>query len=225
MEVRLHALSTAGLAAAACAAGFTAWLGAAVHPSTGIALLGGVAVLLPGFSRAVNIFGQDGGAIRRYALAGVPWRSVFEARNAAWLTVSSLGCVPLAVALAVRVGTAAALSFGLSAILFMALAVAWGNLSSIIFAAARHGRDGGAGGATGDAAGAGPPFVNQAAPFIFCGLILILHVNVGPFGSAPFDLAAAACTVGAVASRAVFLRRVSRSFDQELEMLLERMRR
>jgi hypothetical protein len=168
------------------------------------------------------MFGQDGGAVRRYALAGVPWKTVFEAKNAAWLTVSGLWCVPLAVALALRVTPGAALSFVLSAVLFMTLSVTWGNVSSILFPAGIL-----AGARAGEArsAPAGQPFVNQAAPFVICGLVLALHRNVGSFGSASFDLAAAACVLAAVILRAVFLRRVSLGFDRELEILLERLQR
>jgi hypothetical protein len=50
-------------------------------------------------------------------------------------------------------------------------------------------------------------------------------MNIGPFGSVSFDLAAAACVIGAGVLRAAFLRRVSRGFNQELEVMLERLRR
>jgi hypothetical protein len=216
LELPHLVFSAAGLLCIAAGIGFAAWLAGTAHPSVGIPLLGGSLIVLSSFARAVNVFGLDGGAVRRYALAGIRWDRVFQAKNRAWLVATAAGLVPLAAVTAFRLGPAPGLSFALSAGLLLALTVAWGNLGSILFPSARS--------STGGDSREGPPFVNQAAPFLFGGIVVAVHVNVAPFGSAGFDAAVAACVAGTLALRIVFLRRVSRGFEQELETMLEKLR-
>jgi hypothetical protein len=217
-ELRHFLFSGAGGAGAVLGVGAAVWLLFTAHPSAGIPLAGAFFVLIAGFSHAVNLFGQDAGAVRRYALGGVPWDAVFRRKNRAWLTVCGASCVPLVIAAAVRLTTPSAVSFALSAVLVLLLAVAWGNISSLLFASPRS---------TADAPGAarvGPPFVNQAAPLLAAGIVLAVHRVIGPFGSAVFDVAIGACAGAAAIFTQAYLRRVSRSFDDELEGLLEKLR-
>jgi hypothetical protein len=207
-----HFLSSGpGAADAALGVGFAVWLLSTPHPTEGIPLAGGFFILLAGFSRAVNLFGRDKGAVRRYAYSGISWSGVFSAKSGAWLAVSGASCVPLVVAAAVRLSLPAAVSLALAAALVLLLAVAWGNISSLLFAAPAGARE-------------GPPFVNQAAPFLLGGVVLAVHRMIGPFGSPAFDAGMAVCIVAAALFAAVYLRRVSRSFDAEIESLLEKLR-
>lgn len=210
-ELRHFLSSGAGAADAVLGLGCAGWLLLTKRPTPGIPLLGAFFIVLAGFSHAVNLFGRDKGAVRRYALGGVSWGDVFSAKNGAWLAVSGVSCIPLAAAAAIRLSFAPAMSFVLSALLVLVLTVTWGNISSLLFAAPSGGHE-------------GPAFVNQAAPFVLGGVVLAVHRLVAPFGSAAFDAALAVCIVAATIFAAVYLRRVSRSFDDEVEGLLEKLK-
>jgi hypothetical protein len=216
-ELLRHAFSAQGLLGAAAGTGFGIWLFLAPESSIAYALVGGILVLLAGFPAVVNAFGYDGGAMRRYAIAGTPWNAVFAAKNLAWLTVTAVSCLPSCAAAGFCLGPRIALSFLLSAAMVLLLSVCWGNLSSLIFPWARSLHRG--------APREQPAFVNQAAPFLIAGIVLGIHRAVAPFGSPGFDAAVSACTAIAAGLWAVFLRRAGRSLDGELETVLERLRR
>jgi hypothetical protein len=210
-ELRHFLFSGAGAADVVLGTGCAAWLLLTAHPTAGIPLAGGFFIVLAGFSHAVNLFGRDKGAIRRFAFSGVPWGEVFSAKNGAWLAVSGASCVPLVAAAAVRLSFPAVVAFALSAALVLLLTVAWGNVSSLLFAAPAPAHE-------------GPPFVNQALPFLFGGVVLAAHRMIGPFGSAAFDAALVVCIAAAIVFAAAYLRRVAHSFDGEMESLLEKLR-
>lgn len=215
-ELRHLILSGTGITDAAVGIGFTAWLLLTAHQTPGIPLLGGFFILLAGFSRAVNLFGNDGGAVRRFVFGGIQWERLFLARNVAWLTVSGAASVPLLAAAAVRLRIPAASSLALAIAFALVLTVAWGNISSLLFASPRRAHHA--------AAQESPPFVNQAAPLAIGGVVLGVHQLVAPFGSAGFDTAIAACCAASAVFGVLYLRRVARGFDDELEPLLEKLR-
>jgi hypothetical protein len=197
-------------AIAAIAAGFAAgvWLLAATEPSVGIALLGCFLAVAAGYSYPSNTFGHDGHALRRYALLGPDWGIVFAAKNRAWLTVMALSLLLPIAATAVRVSMSSAASLLSSAGLVLALSIVWGNISSVLLPHVGSGR--------------GHAFVSQAAPFALCSLPLGIHMTVAPFGSEGFDIAVCLCLAAAAALYALLLRRISRSFDSDVEAVLAR---
>jgi hypothetical protein len=214
-ELRRMAFSGVGAAAVVTGFGGAAWLAAAAEPVAGIPLLAGFILLAAGPGTAANIFGADGGAVRRYALAGLPWHRIYVAKNAAWLAVMGAGCVPLLVAAVTRLGAAQALSVFAVFAFGLVASIAWGNLCSLVFAApvARK-----------RAPREGPPFVNQAAPFALAAVVLGVHDMVAPFGTPGF-IATVFCIAGAAAIMAgLYLRRVAHAFDREVEGLLERLK-
>ena len=217
-ELRHFLFSGAGAASAVLGVGAAVWLLFTAHPTAGIPLAGAFFVLLAGFSHTVNLFGQDKGAVRRYAFGGVPWDTVFRRKNRAWLTVCGASCVPVVITAAVRLTAPSAVSFALSAALVLLLAVAWGNISSLLFASPRSTID------SPGAARVGPPFVNQAAPLLAAGMVLAVHRMISPFGSALFDASVGVCAAAAAIFTRAYLRRISLSFDDELEGLLEKLR-
>ncbi|HET6487500.1 MAG TPA: hypothetical protein VFH83_13825 [Spirochaetia bacterium] len=212
----LRSLPTSALAllfGLACAV----WLLAAREASVNIALLGTVLATAVGFSYPSNVFGRDGQALRRYALAAPDWGEVFLAKNAAWLAVCGLAFLPPLLADLLRVGPASALSLLLVCCVVLILCVLWGNLSSMLFpvlhASARPGEP-----------APRAIFVNQIAPFAFWAVALGIDRSAGRFGSAGFDAAfAALLAVGLVAYR-VLLRRIALQFDRDVEGVLERFR-
>ena len=214
-ELRRIAFSGVGAAAAVTGFGGASWLAATAQPVAGIPLLAGFLLLAAGLGTAVNVFGADGGAVRRYALAGHPWHRTYVAKNAAWLVVMGAGCVPLLVTAAFRLGAAQALSVLAVFVLGLVASVAWGNLSSLVFAApvarTRAPRE-------------GPPFVNQAAPFALAAVMLGVHDMVAPFGTPGFIATVFGLAVAAALMAVLYLRRVARAFDGEVEGLLERLK-
>jgi hypothetical protein len=208
-ELRYLARSLGGLFGVAVGMATSVWLIATREPSVNIALLGCFLALAAGFSYPSNTFGHDGHALRRYALLGPDWGMLFAAKNRAWLTVMGVSVLPLIAADAARVSASSALSLLLSAGLVLALSLLWGNISSVLLPS--H---------TGS--GQGHAFVNQAAPFAFCGLPLGIHITVAPFGSPGFVFAASVCLAAAVVSYALLMRRISRTFDAEVESVLAR---
>jgi len=216
-EIRsLRSLPTSALAflfGLACAV----WLLAAREASVNIALLGTILATAVGFSYPSNVFGRDGQALRRYALAAPDWGEVFLAKNAAWASACGLAFLPPLLAVLVRVGPASALSLLLVCCLVLILCVLWGNFSSMLFpvlhASARPGEP-----------APRAIFVNQIAPFAFWAVALGIDRSAGRFGSAGFDAAfAALLAVGLVAYR-VLLRRITLQFDRDVEGVLERFR-
>ncbi len=214
-ELRRIALSGVGAAAVVTGLGGAAWLAAMAHPVASIPLLGGFILLAAGFGAAANVFGADGGAVRRYALAGRPWHRIYAAKNAAWLAVVGAGCVPLLIAAALRLDVVRALSVLAVFVLGLAASVAWGNLGSLVFAAPASATR---------APREGPPFVNQAAPFALAAVVLGVHEVVAPFGTPGFIVAVFGLAVAAAILAVLYLRRVARAFDEEVEGLLERLK-
>ncbi len=109
------------------------WLLAAREATVNIALLGTVLATAVGFSYPSNVFGRDGQALRRYALAAPDWGEVFLAKNLAWLATCGLSFLPPLLAVLVRVGPASAVSLLLVCCVVLVLCVLWGNLSSMLF--------------------------------------------------------------------------------------------
>ncbi len=194
--------------------GCSAWLLAAREPTMNIAFLGSVLATAASFAYPSNVFGRDGKALRRYALAAPDWGTIFLAKNLAWLAACGLSFLPLVLATLVRVSPAAALSLLLVCCVVLALCVLWGNISSMLFPVAQSAAAG----------GAAPRaiFVNQAAPFVFWALALGIDRSAGAFGSAAFDLTFAALLVAGLASYRALLRRITRQFDRDVETVLER---
>jgi hypothetical protein len=124
------------------------------------------------------------------------------------------GCVPQLVAAALRLGAAQALSVLAVYLLGLVASVAWGNLGSLVFAAPvsrmRAPRE-------------GPPFVNQAAPFALAAVVLGVHDMVAPFGTPGFIATVFGLAGGAAILAVLYLRRVARAFDDEVEGLLEKL--
>jgi hypothetical protein len=207
----LARLATAPATAVGVAAGLGSalWLLLTPHPTAGIPALGCAIALLAAFPFAVNIFGHDGKALRRYALLYPDWRVVFGSKNGAWLTVMAAAMAAPMAAAAARIGPAAGVSLLLCGTAVLSTGVLWGNLGSLLLPSAVG-------------PGQRTAFINQAAPFLLCGLPLMLHRTVGAFGSGVFDAALAACTAAAAALYGVFLRRLARTFDAEVGDVLER---
>jgi hypothetical protein len=214
-ELRRIAFSGVGAAAVATGFGGAAWLAATAQPAAGIPLLGGFILLAAGFGTAANVFGADGGAVRRYALAGLAWHRIYLARNTAWLAVMGAGYVPLLAAAIVRLGAAPGLSVFAVFVLWLVASVAWGNLASLVFAAPMARRR---------TPREGPPFVNQAAPFALAAVVLGVHDMVAPFGAPGFIATVFGLAVAAAILAVLYLRRVARAFDDEVEGLLERLK-
>jgi hypothetical protein len=214
-ELRRIAFSGVGAAAVVTGFGGATWLLATSQPVAGIPLLGGFLLLAAGVGTAANVFGADGGAVRRYALAGQPWHRIYMAKNAAWLAVMGAGCVPLLVGAALRLGAAQVLSILAVFVLGLVASVTWGNLGSLVLAAPvarmRAPRE-------------GPPFVNQAAPFALAAVVLGVHTMVAPFGSPGFTTMVFGLAVAAAILAVLYLRRVARAFDDEVEGLLEKLK-
>jgi hypothetical protein len=214
-ELRRIAFSGVGAAVVVSGFGGASWLAATAQPSATIPLLGGFILLAAGLGTAANLFGADGGAVRRYALAGQPWHRIHVAKNAAWLAVMGAGYVPLLVAAALRLGAAQVLSLFAVFVLWLVASVAWGNLGSLVFAAPVAGTR---------VPREGPPFVNQAVPFALAALVLGVHEMAAPFGTPGF-IATVLGLAGVAAILALrYLRRVARAFDDEVEGLLERLK-
>jgi hypothetical protein len=214
-ELRRIAFSGVGVAAVVTGFGGAAWLAATAQPVTGIPLLAGFILLAAGLATAANVFGADGGAVRRYALAGRPWHRIYAAKNAAWLAVMGAGCVPLLVAAAFRLGAAQALSVLAVFVLGLVASVALGNVGSLVFASPAAGTR---------APREGPPFVNQAAPFALAAVVLGVHDMVAPFGTPGFITTVFGLALAAAILAVLFLRRVACFFDDEVEGLLERLK-
>ena len=208
-ELRYLARSLGGVIAIGAGIAAAVWLFATKAPSINIALLGCFFALAAGFAYPSNVFGHDGQALRRYALLGPDWGSVFAAKNRAWLTIMGSSMLFPVAAAAARVSAASALSLLLSAALVLSLSVAWGTISSVLLPS-RNG------------SGQARPFVNQAAPFALSALLLGIHQAVAPFGSLGYDLATCACLAAAAALYALLLRRLSRAFDADVEGVLAR---
>jgi hypothetical protein len=218
-ELRYLAFTGGSITGTAAAIGCSAWLLAAREPTIGIAILGAIIVLLSGFSYSSNIFGHDGSALRRYALASADWGLVVAAKNRAWVLVSAATLLPLLAAAAVRDGVRAALALALTSTAALLVSMLWGNISSLLLPSTRApaGAQAGVGGS-----GKGTPFVNQAGPFAICAIPLAIHRAVAPFGSGGYDAAVGACIVAAAIAYMLFLRRVRATFDSELETILDR---
>ncbi len=208
-ELRYLAGSLGGLAAVAAGIATGAWLLAAREPSVAIAILGCFLGLAAGFFYPSNTFGHDGHALRRYALLGPDWGRVFAAKNRAWLALMGLSVLLPIAASALRVSAAAAVSLFLCAGLVLALAVIWGNVSSVLLPS-RAG------------SGRGNAFVNQLAPFVLCSVPFGVHATVAPFGSSGFDAALCALLAAAAVLYALLLRRISHAFDSDVENVLAR---
>ena len=208
-ELRYLAGSLRGFGGIAAGISAGAWLFAAGEPTVAIALLGCFLALAASFSYPSNTFGHDGHALRRYALLGPDWGTVFAAKNRAWLTVMGLSVLLPIAAAAVRVSVSSAASLLLSACLVLAISVVWGNISSVLLPSR-----------TGSVQGAA--FVNQAAPFALCALLLGIHMTVAPFGSFGFDIFVCVCLAAAAVLYALLLRRISRAFDADVESVLAR---
>lgn len=208
-ELKRLASAPGSIACMAAGIGSAAWLLAAEEPTLGITILGCILALLTTFSSPVNIFGHDGQALRRYALLCPRWSTVFWAMNRSWLTVMAGALIAPVAATAIRVSVTAAASLLLCIGLVLLVTLVWGNFSSLLLPFA-HG------------ALQGAAFINQIAPFAICGLPLAIHRMVAPFGSFGFDAALFMCIGAAGALLAVFLNRVSRTFDAEVESVLER---
>jgi hypothetical protein len=208
-ELRYLASSPGGVVAMGAGIAAGAWLLGSRHPSTAISLFGGFLALAAAFAYPANTFGHDGHALRRYALLGPDWGLVFAAKNRAWLTVMGVSLALPIASDAARVSVASGVSLLLAAGLVLALAIVWGNVSSMLLPS-RHG--------TGQA----PAFVNQIAPFGLCALPLGIHLAATRFGSITFDVAVGGGLVAAIALYAFLLRRISRSFDADVENVLAR---
>jgi hypothetical protein len=193
----------------AAGVGACVWLLSTTEPTIGISLLGCALIMLLGFAAASNIFGADGHALNRYALLNVDWRLIFDAKNRAWLIVAGCAMVPACAAAFIRVGPAPAASLLLSAALSLSLCVLWGNISSMLFPSAQGARQGGA-------------FVNQLAPFVIAALPLVIHRTVAEFGSIGFDATVAVCLAVTLVLHVRLRARVARTFDAELESVIER---
>ncbi len=209
-ELRHLILRLGSLAGFSAALGFSVWLLSDTQPLAAIAILGCFAIHLTGFAYPTNRFGNDGNAIRRYALAGVSWADVFFSKDRAWLCVIGASFLPVIAADAARVSAASALSLGLACAVTITLTICWGVVSSMLFPSARQ--------------GSRPPFANQAAPFALWGVVLAVHRAVSPWATLGFDFAMLVLLAGSLTLYAVVLRRVSRTFDAELEAVLERLR-
>jgi hypothetical protein len=70
----------------------------------------------------------------------------------------------------------------------------------------------------------GPPFVNQAAPFALAAVVLGVHDLVAPFGTPGFLVTIFGISGAAAIMAVLYLRRVARAFDDEVEGLLERLK-
>jgi hypothetical protein len=208
-ELRQLSRATASFLQVAVGVGACIWLLATAEPTLGIPLLGCALIVLLGFGAAANIFGADGHALKRYALLNVDWRLVFDAKNRAWLTVAGLSMVPACAAAFVRIGPAPAASLLLTAALTLSLCILWGNIASMLFPSAQGARQGGA-------------FVNQLAPFVIGALPFGIHRTVAAFGSVGYDAAVAVFFAVTLVLHARLHARITRTFDGELESVVER---
>ena len=208
-ELRYFAASPGGLAALGAGLMAGVWLIAARQPSVNITLLGGLLALAAGFTCSSNTFGHDGHALRRYALLGPDWGTIFAAKNRAWLTVMGLPVLVLAAADAARVSLSSGLSLLPGAGLVLVLSIVWGNLSSALLPSKN---------------GLAQPkaFVNQAGPFALFAVPLAIHSMVAPFGSPGFAIATSICLAAALVVYVFLMRRISRGFDAEVERVLAR---
>ncbi len=209
-ELRSFGARLGSLGGITAALAFSAWICLEKQPFVGIALLGCFVIYLSNFAYPANLFGSDGGAIRRYALAGVAWPDVVLSKDLAWVSVMAVSLVLVIAADVVRVSIVSALSLALACALVIALTLSWGIMSSILFPSAGP--------------RSRPAFANLVAPFLFCAAVLMVHRNVAVFGSAGFDIATALLFAGGLALFAALIRRVGNNFDKDLEDVLERMR-
>jgi hypothetical protein len=196
-EARYLILFPRVIFSAAIALGSSIW--AIFEPALPIPLAGAVLASAISFSYPSNILGHDGSAIRRYALASVDWRKTFLGKNLAYLAFEAPLSL-LVISTAVGISCAAAVSLFLSIVLVLILAMAWGNLSSIIFPSAADGPRG----------ERRTIFVNQVFPWASWGIPLAIHCLVGAFGTALFDAVTGACILFSAFIFAIFLRKLPR---------------
>ena len=207
-ELRALAVRPGTVISIAASLGFSAWLCAGPRSAT-LAFLGSFIVYLGAFGWPSNLFGLDGPAIRRYALAGIRWGEVLGTKGATWVLVTSACLVPLVACTAVRISSRLALSIAAASAVMIGLALCWGTVSSLLYPCAGP--------------GARPAFVNQLAPFLAAAVVLAIHASGLPAGTAAFDTAMVALAAAAAALYAVLLRRAGRTLDAEVEHVLERM--
>ncbi len=192
-------------AAAAC----SLWLLAAREPTVNIAILGAFLVLAAGFPYPSNLFGHDGAAVRRYALASLDWGTLFLAKNIAYVAVTAAPLALVCLAAAIRASAAEGLSLALTSAVLLALSVLWGNLSSILVPSASGRRDG--------------VFANQLFPIAVWAVPFLVNRSVAGFATASYRFVMLGCLLLSCIMYALLWRRISLRFDFEVEKLIGRL--
>jgi hypothetical protein len=186
--------------AALAALGCSVWLLLSPRPGIAIPVLGAIMGLALLFSYPSNVFGHDGPAMRRYALASVAWEKVFLAKNLAFLACT-LPLLLTAASAGLRLGAGSGAALALSIVLVVLLALIWGNLSSIL------------------APAAGEPhalFLNQLFPLAVWGVPLLID------RSGAYAAVSAGCILLSMTVYALIMRRIAARFGSEVEDVLER---
>ncbi len=200
MGIRLGAL-----AAVTC----SLWLLATKEPTVNIAILGAFLVLAAGFPYPSNLFGHDGAAVRRYALASLDWGTLFLAKNIAYLAVTAAPLALVSLAAAIRASMAESLSLALTAAILLCFYVLWGNLSSVLVPEAAGRRDG--------------VFANQLFAVGIWAVPFFVNRSVAGFTTAAYRFVMLGCLLLSCFMYALMWRRISLHFDSEVEKLIGRL--
>ncbi len=205
-----YLLGSMGIRFGACAAAACSlWLMAAREPTVNIAILGAFLVLAAGFPYPSNLFGHDGAAVRRYALASLDWGTLFLAKNIAYVAMTAAPLALLSLAAAIRASAAESLSLALTAAVLLALCVLWGNLSSILVPSAAGRRDG--------------VFANQLFPVAVWAAPFFIGRSIAGFTTAAYRFVMLGCLLLSLIMYARMWRRISLHFDSEVEKLIGRL--
>jgi hypothetical protein len=196
--------------------GFSLWLVFSREPTVNIAILGAAIAFIASFSYPSNVFGHDGGAVRRYALFSLDWGKLFIAKNLAYLASTAVPMALLVLATGLRTTARYAVGLAMTAAVLSALVILWGNVSSILVPQASRRVES-------KTADRGGVFVNQLFPIVVWAVPFLVNRSIAPFGSASYDAAMAGCLIASGAAYRFLVKRISVRFDEDVESIMERL--